>query len=135
MSQEAAVLFANEAFYLAFATRDLKSMDQIWSRDAAVTCVHPGWRPLYGRDEVMESWVTILGNPASPAVEFREARAFLYGDVATVIGYEVIQEGVLAATNTFVKDGDSWRLVHHHASPVANSPEFRDEPPQRGPLM
>ena len=135
MSQEAAVLFANEAFYLAFAMRDLKSMEEIWSRDAPLTCVHPGWRPLMGREEVMESWVTILGNPVSPAVEFRNARAFLYGDVACVLGYEVLPEGVLAATNTFVKEGVSWRLVHHHASPVADSPQFSETPQPRGPLM
>jgi ketosteroid isomerase-like protein len=135
MSQEAAVLFANEAFYLAFATRDLRSMQEVWSRDAPLTCVHPGWRPLMGRDEVMESWATILGNPASPAVEFRNARAFLYGDVACVLGYEVLQEGVLAATNTFVKEGVAWRLVHHHASPVADSPRFSETPQARGPLM
>ena len=135
MSQDAAVLFANEAFYLAFSTRDLKSMEEIWSRDAPITCVHPGWRPLMGREEVMESWVTILGNPGSPAVEFRNARAFLYGDVACVLGYEVLQEGVLAATNTFVKEGVGWKLVHHQASPVADSPEFRETPQPRGPLM
>ena len=135
MGQEAAVLFANEAFYLAFATRDLKSMEEVWSRDAPVTCVHPGWRPLTGRDEVMESWVTILGNPAAPAIEFRGARAFLYGDVACVLGYEVMQAGTLVATNTFVKEGTSWRLVHHHASPVADGPQFQDTPRPRGPLM
>ncbi|MFX4220668.1 MAG: nuclear transport factor 2 family protein [Thalassobaculum sp.] len=135
MSQKAAVLFANEAFYLAFTTRDLKSMDALWSRDAPVACIHPGWRPLLGREEVMESWVTLLGNPTSPAVEFRDARVFLYGDVACVLGYEVMSEGVLTATNTFVKEGDSWRLVHHHASPVADSPDFRDPIPSRGPLM
>jgi ketosteroid isomerase-like protein len=135
MSQKAAVLFANEAFYLAFTTRDLKSMDALWSRDAPVACIHPGWRPLLGREEVMESWVTLLGNPTSPAVEFRDARVFLYGDVACVLGYEVMREGVLTATNTFVKEGDSWRLVHHHASPVADSPDFRDPIPSRGPLM
>lgn len=135
MSQKAAVLFANEAFYLAFATHDVKSMDDLWSRDAPVTCIHPGWQPLLGREEVMESWVTLLGNPSAPVVEFRDARAFLYGDVACVIGYEVMREGVLAATNTFVKEGDGWRLVHHQASPVADRPEFRDPVPSRGPLM
>lgn len=135
MSQEAAVLFANEAFYLAFSTRDLKTMEGLWSRDAPITCVHPGWRPLIGREQVMESWVTILGNPGSPTVEFRSARAFLYGNVACVLGYEVLQEGALAATNTFVMEGVNWKLVHHHASPVADSPEFRDVPQRRGPLM
>jgi ketosteroid isomerase-like protein len=135
MSQEAAVLFANEAFYLAFVTRDLKGMDEIWSKDAPVACVHPGWRPLYGREEIMESWVTILGNPAAPHVDFLKGRAFVYGDMAFVLGYEVMREGVLAATNTFVLEGTTWRLVHHHASPVSDSPDFDHPPPARGPLM
>jgi hypothetical protein len=135
MSQEAAVLFANEAFYLSFATRDLKSMADIWSRQAPVTCVHPGWQPLLGREEVMESWVTLLGNPTAPTVEFRGGRVFLYGEIATVIGFEVLREAVLAVSNTFVREEDAWRLVHHHASPLAERPTFEDEPASRGRLM
>ena len=135
MSQEAAVLFANEAFYLAFATRDVRSMDELWSRQAPVTCVHPGWRPLLGREEVMESWVTLLGNPAAPHVEFREPRAFVYGETATVICFEVLQEGVLVATNVFVHEDANWRIVHHHATPLSEQVEFQDPQPPRGPLM
>ena len=39
-----AVLFTNEAFYRAFADRDLAAMDGLWSRHGSVTCIHPGWR-------------------------------------------------------------------------------------------
>ena len=42
MPEHAAVLFANDAFYLAFANRDYDAMDVIWARDAPVTCIHPG---------------------------------------------------------------------------------------------
>ena len=56
MSEHAAVNFANEAFYVAFSTRDLEAMDALWARQAPVTCIHPGWNALTGRDAVMESW-------------------------------------------------------------------------------
>ena len=65
MPEHAAVLFANDAFYLAFANRDLDAMEDIWAKETSITCIHPGWEPLLGRDEVMESLEAILNN--SPA--------------------------------------------------------------------
>ena len=53
MPEHAAVLFANDAFYLAFCNRDLDAMDAIWARETPITCNHPGWDPLSDRDEVM----------------------------------------------------------------------------------
>lgn len=133
MSQEPAVLFANEAFYVAFTIRDIRSMDELWSRSLPVTCIHPGWQPLIGREAVMESWVGIFGNPGSPGVELREPRAFVYGDLAQVICYEVMEEATLVASNLFVREGSEWKLVHHQASPVAEDPAFEetDEGPRR----
>ena len=68
MSDHVSVLFANDAFYAAFAGRDLEAMDELWSRRPNVTCIHPGWSPLIDRDSVMQSWRAILSNPASPAI-------------------------------------------------------------------
>ncbi len=45
-------------------------------------------------------------------------RAFLYGDVATVLCEEELDTGHLVATNIFVREGKSWRMVHHQASPI-----------------
>ncbi|HEY6335991.1 MAG TPA: nuclear transport factor 2 family protein, partial [Alphaproteobacteria bacterium] len=67
-SGEATVLAVNEAFYRAFADRDLTAMDKVWARVVEVACVHPGWAPLYGRDAVMESWAGILSNPSAPDI-------------------------------------------------------------------
>jgi hypothetical protein len=104
MHRDAEILFANEAFYLAFATRDLAAMDALWARDARVTCVHPGWEALHGRDAVMESWGNILGHSSAPKVQCREARVSNYGSVAQVLCFEVLQTGVLMAANLFIQE-------------------------------
>ena len=36
------MLFANEAFYRAFADRDMAAMDGVWAVHAPVACIHPG---------------------------------------------------------------------------------------------
>jgi hypothetical protein len=130
MHRDAEILFANEAFYLAFATRDLAAMDALWARDARVTCVHPGWEALHGRDAVMESWGNILGHSSAPKVQCREARVLNYGSVAQVLCFEVLQTGVLMAANLFIQEAGSWQLVHHQASPMAVAPVFEDPEPE-----
>jgi ketosteroid isomerase-like protein len=114
----AAVLAANEAFYVAFAGRDLGAMDVVWSRREAVTCIHPGWNVLRGREEVMASWEAILANPDQPRVVAGGAQVELLGDTAIVVCRELVAVSPLAATNVFVREGGRWRLVHHHSGPV-----------------
>jgi len=126
MSEHAAVLFANEAFYLAFSSRDLDAMDTLWARHDAVSCIHPGWPSLSGRDEVMGSWQNILGNAESPRITCTGARAFLLGDAAYVICYEVLDQGTLVATNVFTRENGAWKMVHHQAAP--SPPPATDEP-------
>ena len=124
MSEEAAVLFANDAFYNAFTTRDLETLKALWSREAPVVCIHPGWAPLYGREAVLESWANIISGPGSPKISCQGAKAhFLSDDVCFVTCYERIGQGALVATNMFVKEAGDWRLVHHQASPTARAPE------------
>ncbi len=120
-----AVLFANEAFYAAFANRDYAAMDRLWSRQHPVTCIHPGWRTLVGRDAVMHSWKGILGHPSAPNIRCHDPTAFLQGTLAYVLCYEVLDNGYLAATNVFVREG-AWRLLHHQAG-VSPAPPAEDE--------
>ena len=121
--EQDAVLFANEAFYRAFAARDLAAMEDLWARDCPVACIHPGWGPLFGRDAVMQSWRGILGNPDSPAVACHAPRAFVYGTTAFVTCFESLSGGFLIATNVFVRAGAVWKLVHHQAGPTGAHPE------------
>jgi len=126
---QAAVLFANEAFYRAFVDRDLAAMDAVWTAEGPVACIHPGWPALVTRAEVMASWTRILANPDAPPIACLEPRAFLLGDVALVLCYEAIQATHLVATNVFRRSADgTWKLVHHQAGPSPPPPSSADAP-------
>jgi hypothetical protein len=104
-------------------------MDRLWSREHPVTCIHPGWRALVGRDAVMHSWQGILGHPSAPQIRCHDPSAFLQGEFAYVLCYEVLDSGFLAATNVFVREEDGWRLLHHQAG-VSPGPPAEGEDTQ-----
>lgn len=123
MSDTDAVLFANEAFYRAFADRDEAAMNDLWSTTEQVACLHPGWGPLLGREEVISSWVAIIRNSDSPTILCHDAHAHVYGNTASVICFEEIDGNFLIATNLFVREGRVWKLVHHQAGPTSARPD------------
>lgn len=117
------ILFANEAFYVAFATANMQAMDILWARDHPVSVVHPGAMVTLGRTEVLESWAAILGDVDSFDVEFRKPVVRLQGLSALVLCYERVGTHSLIATNAFVREGESWLMVHHHSGPSPNLPD------------
>ena len=124
--EEIAVLDANSTFYRAFAGRDLAAMEDLWATEAAVTCIHPGWDVLRGREAVLASWRAILRGDA-PDVRCTAASAHVAGDVAWVVCRERVPgSGPLAATNVFVRERGAWRICLHQSGLVA---EPADEPP------
>lgn len=128
MSDRAAVLFANDAFYRAFADSDIQAMASVWAADDAITCLHPGWAPLRGFEDVLSSFQAIFEGPAPPAIAPSAADVTLHGPVAIVICYEQIGADYLIATNTFRKDDNgNWRLIHHQAGPANEPPDHEEE--------
>ena len=128
---ERELLEANGAFYSAFARRDLKAMEEIWSNDAPVACIHPGWEPLRGRTNVISSLHAIFGGGGAPAsIACVNATPHVLGpDAAYVVCNERVPGGELAATNLFVREAGRYRLVHHHAAPIAR--QQRAPPPNK----
>lgn len=122
MGDREAVLFGNEAFYQAFNARDMALMEQLWAERVPVACIHPGWPPLEGRDAVLRSWRSILGNAAQPQIRMQEPRVFFAGEVAFVICYEQVGGQYLIATNIFVREDGGWRLAHHQSGPTNGRP-------------
>jgi len=122
VSEHAAVLFANDAFYLAFSSRDMTAMDEVWAQPEPVTCIHPGWSVISGRDSVMQSWRAILGNPNAPDIDCISAEAHVLGDVAYVVCYEVVSSATLAATNVFARHNGHWKMIHHQAGAAPPQP-------------
>lgn len=127
MREEAALLFANEAFYQAFADGDLDAMAALWAEEATASCIHPGWEPLFGRAAVMESWRAILADP--PPIRCADARAMVLGASAYVLCFETIRGNHLIATNVFTLENGAWRLVHHQAGPTRGVPRSENDPP------
>ncbi|MFO0292022.1 MAG: nuclear transport factor 2 family protein [Rhodospirillales bacterium] len=116
------VLFANEAFYRAFADRDIDALDALWARGEPVLCIHPGWPPILGRASVMASWTRILANPQAPRVACVAPQAFVAGDQALVVCHEAVAGQALVATNLFRRESGAWRLFHHQAGPAPGLP-------------
>ena len=131
MTEKDAVLSANLEFYRAFATRDLAAMDALWAERLPVSCIHPGWVALRGRDPVMRSWRDILANPEAPRIMCHEEDAALYGEAAVVTCEEEIGTGTLVATNVFAKENGAWRMIHRQAGPlVMQQPQGSARPRQ-----
>jgi len=129
MSDIDAVLFANEAFYRAFADRDEQSMETLWSKTQRVACIHPGWGPLFDREEVLASWKAIIQNPEAPDILCHDAHGHILGNTAYVICFEEIGGNFLVATNIFIREGKVWKLVHHQAGPTSVRPQVRGPSP------
>jgi len=119
---EDAVLAANQAFYDAFAGRDVAAMEALWSREGPVACIHPGWNPLTERDEIIAAWTAILRNPEAPDVQVENPTVMLFGDTAMVICHERVGGALLACTNLFRLEQGVWRMVLHQAGPVSEEP-------------
>ena len=125
---ETTVLFANDAFYAAFSQGDTQAMAEVWSRRAPITCIHPGGGFLNGRMAVMETWRAILDSHSTDGITCADATAHVVGDMARVMCLEVVGGGYLAATNVFVREGKTWKLVHHQAGPTTAKPESEPAP-------
>jgi len=113
-----AVLAANRAFYRAFNDRDYQAMEGIWAPAGAMICLHPGQPPLHERADILDSWRGILRHPESPRVRCVGEWVIGRGGLAIVVCREILANGQLMATNSFVRSGTGWHMVGHHSGPV-----------------
>eukprot|EP00322_Chrysochromulina_rotalis_P020388 CAMPEP_0115859534 /NCGR_PEP_ID=MMETSP0287-20121206/16664_1 /TAXON_ID=412157 /ORGANISM="Chrysochromulina rotalis, Strain UIO044" /LENGTH=181 /DNA_ID=CAMNT_0003313835 /DNA_START=18 /DNA_END=563 /DNA_ORIENTATION=- len=117
------VLSANSEFYRAFSENDEEKMAELWQDDDSVMCAHPGFAPIYGHENVVESWRQIFSSGASPIGPKNVRVQLMRGGMAAMVTcVEVIlSEGdsQLVATNLFEKgDDDRWHMMLHHAGPL-----------------
>lgn len=122
---------ANRAFYHSFEKLDLPAMKALWldepPESLAVRCVHPGGEILVGRERVMAAWSAIFSSTKRIRFDIEDLSLDLLGETGWVTNIERIHtetdEGEMtseaAATNLFVRRDGGWRMVLHHASPIA----------------
>jgi hypothetical protein len=119
MDDRDALLAANASFYAAFAMGDFTAMSAVWADDDGVSCIHPGWPALVGRDAVRASWRDILRDAGSRSIAFHDPCAFVAGGEGRVLCIEAVGGHLLQAANHFRLIDGAWRLVHHQSSPIA----------------
>tara|TARA_S200000501_G_C20866542_1_gene762145 strand:+ start:2023 stop:2427 length:405 start_codon:yes stop_codon:yes gene_type:complete len=125
MTEKIKILFANDAFYLAFQNNDIEAMTTLWANRDDISCIHPGWNHLSGRDLVLASWDDILSGNKTPNFEIKGASVNIYENIAIVICYELFEKICLVATNIFVNENKEWRIIHHQSS-ASPPPEVID---------
>jgi ketosteroid isomerase-like protein len=118
---------AEQAFYEAFQRGDLDALMAVWAEDDEVFCVHPGGPRLSGLASIRESFRQIFRGGAAMRFQLRDAQQIRGGLLAVHSVYEHItlvgerrQAGPVIATNLYANAGGGWRMVGHHASPIAS---------------
>ncbi|MGW3347625.1 nuclear transport factor 2 family protein [Nonomuraea rubra] len=137
----AAIETVNQEFYAAIESADLDKMTEIWAEDTAddqVSCVHPGWPLLTGRQEVLRSWALIMANTTYIQFVLTDVNTTVLGDVAVLTCVENIltageegeasfAAGKVVASNVYIRTSQGWRLWMHHGSPVLQGDDDEEE--------
>lgn len=130
---------AETAFYRALAEADYPLMSAVWQAHDAVVCIHPYREALLGHDAVMASWREILAQGPTLKISWTLLQTQKMGDcmahtveeVLTILAEPHQAPSVMVATNLYRPDDDGqWRLLLHHASPLATA-----EPHQSGETL
>jgi uncharacterized protein (TIGR02246 family) len=133
---------AENAFYDAFERGDVAAMMAVWAESDDVVCVHPQGPRLVGFEAVRESWAQIFSGASQVRIRAAEAHRF---DGQTVAVHSVVEimsapgekgspgergpTGSVYATNVYELTEGGWRMVGHHASPMAEIPAAEDAGP------
>jgi ketosteroid isomerase-like protein len=119
------VRMASDQFYAALnrmVNGDASGMANIWSHGASVTTMHPIGGREVGWDKVRGSWEQVAKVASDGKVELRDQLIQVFGDVACEVGIEHAKfklagqqvEGDLRVTNIYRREGEAWKIVHHH---------------------
>ncbi len=122
---------ANQAFYRAFESLDIKKMEKVWLQKSYIRCIHPGWALLTGWDDVITSWSRIFENTLEMRFHLADITIHVQGSLAWLTLYENITSrvdketvrGVILTTNIFEKHQGKWWIIHHHGAQTMAPPE------------
>src|SRR5687768_13869768 len=114
---------AEAAFYEALEKADLEAMMAVWAEDEEIVCVHPGSSRLSGVVQVRESWRRIFAGGQRLRFRLRHPQSLSSISLVVHSVYEQIaiagesrSPNPMIATNIYMRTGNGWRMVVHHAS-------------------
>jgi ketosteroid isomerase-like protein len=130
---------AETAFYEALERADLDAMMEVWAEDEEIVCVHPGGPRLNGYEQVRESWAQMFKSRQRLQVHLSH-QMHVQGMMLSIhsvheniaVAGEPKPRPPMVATNVYLRTGNGWRLLVHHASPAPAAPA---PPPAEGPKV
>ena len=128
---------AETAFYEALESADLDAMMEVWAEDEEIVCIHPGGPRLAGYDQVRAGWAQIFGPGQRLKVHLTNP-VVLSGMMLSIhsvhenitVAGEARARAPVAATNVYLRTGNGWRLLLHHASPVPQAQQRSADSPK-----
>lgn len=112
------------AFYEAMQGGDIARLMACWADEDEIVCVHPGGPRVIGALAIRASFEAIFANGSVRAVPLAVQRVQTMGSAThnlieriEVLTNEGPHHVFVVATNVYVKTGQGWRMVTHHASP------------------
>jgi uncharacterized protein (TIGR02246 family) len=112
------------AFYEALEKADLDLMMSVWSEDEEVVCIHPGGARLAGHAAIREAWRQMFAGGPRLTVHVGQLQALQSMMMVTHSVHEFISArgesrpaAPVVATNVYMRSGNGWKMVMHHASP------------------
>lgn len=134
MADFASPALAEALFYEAFAQLDVGLMERVWFDSEQTYCVHPGGHPLYGHRAVLESWRGMFQGAQPLVVFYKVLHQQAWDDQVIHLVEERLSskdgshQGLIMASNCYVRTEAGWRLFSHHGSSV-NLPRKADTQP------
>ena len=115
---------AETAFYEALQCGDIEKLMACWADEDDIVCVHPGGARLIGAAAIRAAFDTMFANGNIQArveklrmVECMGASMHSVLERIEVLTTEGPHHAYVIATNVYMKMGEGWRMVVHHASP------------------
>lgn len=113
---------AENAFYEAIEKADMEALDEVWSSEDNIVCIHPGASRIEGRKAVLASFVELFSD--APILNFSIVDALYTGNeglAVHLVREEIELDGqvvtILVSTNIYHVEDGGWRMLLHHASP------------------
>ena len=112
---------AEAAFYDAIERGDMSALNNVWSSDENIVCIHPGSTRIEGRTDVLQSFSELFSD--APSLSFSIVDALHTGNDSLAIHLvreEIKLDGqvvsVMVSTNIYHVEAGGWRMLLHHAS-------------------
>lgn len=128
-SDNDAINAANQAFYTALSSRDLKGMEAAWAHKPYVANVGPRSKTRdVGYEAVIKYWTNAFDFFSKISAQPTNTQIHTDGKLAWLVGNEVAElqpksggeplKFETFVTHVFEKEGDRWLLVSHHAQVI-----------------